>query len=657
MVRRWNLVTLLFVAGAALKSAHCFSLHSRPIGRGLSTTANVVTHKIQQSTSSPISPRTIASSSPLTLFATSSSGIASASIGTTMVDEVCDVLVLGSGPAARAIASLLSAPQQGSMKVILADQNVDKVWPANYGVWQDEWQSVVDRFQAAGVPFVGGNVDNAIDRAWNVTDCYFGGSFDIPIEEQMRVNRPYYRVDKYALRDSLTGNEYKIVEANHISKAIGPNLYSPAGSLMHDEDGTTIQLRTKEDQFLTVRSKLVVDCTGHETKLVLRETRPESQPPGFQIAYGCLVDVDDSNSPDLSRFGPYDKEAMTLFDYRTDHFLTEEEKIKADRAPTFMYAMPIKDNQVFFEETSLVARPAMSFQECKDRCFQRLDYLGIRVTKVHEEEFCYIPMGGALPAKDQRVLALGGSAAMVHPSTGYHICRCLMGATDMAAAIHKEMSSSPAAPLDRVAASAYDALWSPENIMQRNFAVFGGEFLMKQNVVGLRGFFDGFFRLPTELWGGFLAGWPGLPNNDKHESWIARLWYGVNFIVRIPPLVAVDMLASIATHMVTEGVPLPQSVTPFFGKPESYEYKRNVDGVGDVAAKSEARRMLLESEVEKDVPIAFSSTEDGRILSESKAGILSQSVPQFKSAEVVEAKRKAITDDSRLDETIVEGFQ
>lgn len=177
MVQRWNLVTYLFVAVAALKSAHCFSLHSRrPIRRGWSTTANVVAHKTLQSTSSPISPRTIVSSSPLTLFATSSSGIASASVDTTIVDEVCDVLVLGSGPAARAIASLLSAPQQGAMKVILADQNVDKVWPANYGVWQDEWQSVVDRFQAAGVPFVGGNVDNAVDRAWNVTDCYFGGS-------------------------------------------------------------------------------------------------------------------------------------------------------------------------------------------------------------------------------------------------------------------------------------------------------------------------------------------------------------------------------------------------------------------------------------------------------------------------------------------------
>ena len=39
--------------------------------------------------------------------------------------------------------------------------------------------------------------------------------------------------------------------------------------------------------------------------------------------------------------GPYDKEAMTLFDYRTDHFIEQSiDEEKAFKAPTFMYAMP-----------------------------------------------------------------------------------------------------------------------------------------------------------------------------------------------------------------------------------------------------------------------------------------------------------------------------
>lgn len=82
---------------------------------------------------------------------------------------------------------------------------------------------------------------------------------------------------------------------------------------------------------------------------------------------------------------------MTLFDYRTDHFVDgSTEEARAIKDPTFMYAMPLEDNKIFFEETSLVARPAISFQECKDRCFTRLEHLGIKVLDVEEEEFWYV---------------------------------------------------------------------------------------------------------------------------------------------------------------------------------------------------------------------------------------------------------------------------
>jgi lycopene beta-cyclase len=557
--------------------------------------------------------------------------------GDTDYDETCDVLVLGSGPAARAIASLLSSPTGQKLDVVLADKNLDREWPPNYGVWKDEWQAIIDKYKSAGVQLEGGNCGESIDREWNMTECFFGGSFDIPTDQRTRIDRPYYRVDKQALQKSLTpASSYRLLRANHISKAVGVNLYEPAGSLVHDGSGTTIQLQTGTDEILTVRSKLVVDCTGHETKLVLRETRESYRAPGFQIAYGVLVQVDESNSPDLSKIGPYDKEAMTLFDYRTDHFDGKDGAAitKVESSPTFMYAMPLAGNRIFFEETSLVARPAVSFQECKDRCFERLKHHGIQVTKVEEEEFCYIPMGGALPAKDQRVLALGGAAAMVHPSTGYHVCRCLMGAADLAVAIEKELAREEP-NLDRAAASGYHALWSPENMRQRNFAVFGGDFLMKQNVVGLRGFFDGFFKLPIELWGGFLAGWPGLPNNEYHESWYARMWYGLNFIVRIPPPVALDMVGSIVSYIVDDGLPLAQSVTPFLLEPSSYETKPNTDGVGDVAAKMEARGMLQQSALGQDLPVDFSVGGDQSVPKDDSTSV-SVGVSELPSADEVD---------------------
>ncbi|KAL7557138.1 hypothetical protein ACA910_002420 [Epithemia clementina (nom. ined.)] len=538
-----------------------------------------------------------------------SSQLRSSRLGSTSTDlkydEVCDVLVLGSSVAGRSVASLLAA--QG-ISVILSDQALDRKFVPNYGVWKNEWEAVCQKFEAMGVQLSGGAVGNAVDREWQVTDCYFGGSFGIPTEKRLRLDRPYCRVDKNALRETLTTNRYKNLYANHFSRAVGVNIYEPAGSLVHDGTGSTIQLMTKENEKLTIRSKLILDCTGHETKLVLRETRDPYVSPGFQIAYGILVDVEQDN-PDALDIGPYAKDAMTLFDYRTDHF-DESEKATQDKvasAPTFMYVMPLKDNQVFFEETSLVARPAVSFQECKDRCERRLEHLGIKVTKIYEEEFCYIPMGGALPTKDQRILALGGSASMVHPSTGYHLCRCLMGAADLASAVVDELRNGAGNP-DRAAAAAYHSLWTPENIRQRNFAVFGGEFLMKQNVEGLRGFFDGFFRLPMLMWAGFLAGWPGLPDNEYHDAWLARMWYGVLFLSKLPLSVAADMVANIVGFTVLENLSLMQSVTPFLGQPDSYEYKVNTDIVGDVAAKVEARKMIMESKVEEVVPVAFDQT-------------------------------------------------
>merc|ERR1711862_702933 len=105
----------------------------------------------------------------------------------------------------------------------------------------------------------------------------------------------------------------------------------------------------------------------------------------------------------------------------------------------------------------------------------------------------------------QRIVGFGGGAAMVHPSTGYTLCRTLIAAGDVAKSNitqfqeSKQQDNKPINP-DKLAAQAYNAIWSIQNIKQRNFALFGGEFLLKQNVIGLRGFFDGFFRLDTSYW-------------------------------------------------------------------------------------------------------------------------------------------------------------
>lgn len=60
----------------------------------------------------------------------------------------------------------------------------------------------------------------------------------------------------------------------------------------------------------------------------------------------------------------------------------------------------------------------VDFDDLKARMKIRLEKMGIKVTKVLEEEYCLIPMGGVLPTFPQRTLGIGGTAGMVHPSTG-----------------------------------------------------------------------------------------------------------------------------------------------------------------------------------------------------------------------------------------------
>ena len=90
------------------------------------------------------------------------------------------------------------------------------------------------------------------------------------------------------------------------------------------------------------------------------------------------------------------------------------------------------------EETSLVARPAIGFDELKERLDCRLRHLGVKIKAVEEEEFCLIPMGGTLPKLPQRVLGIGGTGGMVHPSTGaatpqnvFPLCKFFCGKTSM----------------------------------------------------------------------------------------------------------------------------------------------------------------------------------------------------------------------------------
>lgn len=173
--------------------------------------------------------------------------------------------------------------KKSKRKVILADKNFDRNWIPNYGVWKDEWESVGERYTPYGVDTL-----NCVDRKWNVTDCYFGGSFDIPTEERFRIDRPYFRVDRLQLQDVLSDTGFDVIKANHESKAIGLNMFSPADSLVHTEQGSIVTLSDGS----VVNTKIIVDCTGHESKLIFKNPAEACIEAGYQIAYGMTAAVE-----------------------------------------------------------------------------------------------------------------------------------------------------------------------------------------------------------------------------------------------------------------------------------------------------------------------------------------------------------------------------
>ena len=112
----------------------------------------------------------------------------------------------------------------------------------------------------------------------------------------------------------------------------------------------------------------------------------------------------------------------------------------------------------------------------------------------------------------------------------------------------------------------------------------------------LPGFFSAFFAVDQPVWSGFLAGWPGLPNNEHHETWDARLKFCLDLFFKMHNEVKLAMVLYAIEYTATYGThTLLRSIMPpvLFGRgPPDPRWSPPPSSIGDVEAKTEARRLM-----------------------------------------------------------------
>ncbi|MFF0491430.1 lycopene cyclase family protein [Nocardia sp. NPDC004068] len=97
-----------------------------------------------------------------------------------------------------------------------------------------------------------------------------------------------------------------------------------------------------------------------------------------------------------------------------------------DEPPSFLYAVPLGDGTVVFEETSLGLRGGMPQRELRRRTLNRLAAHGIRLRGDEPSEAAHYPLDQPPPRPGSSMaVPFGARGGMMHPCTGYSVADSL----------------------------------------------------------------------------------------------------------------------------------------------------------------------------------------------------------------------------------------
>ncbi len=291
------------------------------------------------------------------------------------MDPVFDVVVIGGGPAGRALAR---ACAQEGLDTAVVDRHPHRVWTATYGAWADELPQ------------------NTPTRAVSTT------------------------VRAYAREEHLIPRTYVVLD----------------NARLHELPREVTVLQRP------AAARYTFNAMG------ARKGRAE------QTAVGVVIESDSTET--------------TLMDWRG--------------GDTFLYTVPLGDNEVLVEETCLARRPGMPLAELRQRLHTRLQ-------PYTREERVRFP----LDAPRTKGLAFGAAAGFIHPATGYSVATSLALAPRVAEAI-------------KAGEDPQHVIWPRNARIVHALRRRGLETLLRMDAEQTRDFFELFFRLPVELQRAYLSG-------------------------------------------------------------------------------------------------------------------------------------------------------
>jgi len=356
-----------------------------------------------------------------------------------------DVLVIGGGPAGRAVAGECAGR---GLRTALVDPQPDRPFTATYGCWAAELPADLPASVVAARARGRAVAHRTHALGWQYV------VFDVP-----------------ALRTHLDERLADVVV--HAARAT----HSPGPGRVALEGGGDLT------------ASVVIDAAGRWQPLGGRRPGRPGRPAraeAEQTAYGVVVPAEVA--------APLVPPGEALFmDWRPDH--------GEGGWPTFLYGIPVGGGEVLLEETSLARRPGLPVPVLRRRLLARLARHGIRVPPDARTETVRFPVDH--PRHDSPgVLGFGAAAPLVHPATGFSLAAALELAGPVADAVAAHLPAGPEAAL----AAAREIVWPRTARAVHGFRRIGLEALLRMPPDEVPGFFDVFFDLPERQRWAYLTG-------------------------------------------------------------------------------------------------------------------------------------------------------